>query len=284
MYKIIDGKKIAYDFSNNIKKEIVSLKDNNKEITLAIIQVGDNPASTVYKNSKIKKCKEFQINVKEYNFVEFVNENEVIDLIHKLNTDLSITGIFIEMPLPKHLDSNKIINEIIFNKDIEGITDKNLGKIFNDNNGILPATANSCLNILKNENINIAGKNVVVLGRSKILGKPLSFMLLNENATVTICHSCTQNLKEITNKADILIVAINKEKFIDETYIKDNAVIIDVGIHRNVIDGKSVITGDVDFEKVKNKTSYITPVPGGVGPLTVVMLINNLLISKKLYG
>lgn len=284
MYKIIDGKKIASDFSNNIKKEIVSLKDNNKEITLAIIQVGDNPASTVYKNSKIKKCKEFQINVNEYIFDEFVNENEVIDLIHKLNTDSSITGIFIEMPLPKHLDSNKIINEIIFNKDIEGITDKNLGKIFNDNNGILPATANSCLNILKNENINIAGKNVVVLGRSKILGKPLSFMLLNENATVTICHSCTQNLKEITNKAEILIVAIDKEKFIDETYIKDNAVVIDVGIHRNVIDGKSVITGDVDFEKVKNKTSYITPVPGGVGPLTVVMLINNLLISKKLYG
>ena len=284
MYKIIDGKKIAYDFSNNIKKEIVSLKDNNKEITLAIIQVGDNPASTVYKNSKIKKCKEFQINVKEYNFDEFVNENEVIDLIHNLNTDSSITGIFIEMPLPEHLDSNKIINEIVFNKDIEGITDKNLGKIFNDNNGILPATANSCLNILKNENINIAGKNVVVLGRSKILGKPLSFMLLNENATVTICHSKTENLKEITNNADILIVAINKEKFIDETYIKDNAVVIDVGIHRNVIDGKSVITGDVDFEKVKNKTSYITPVPGGVGPLTVVMLINNLLISKKLYG
>lgn len=284
MYKIIDGKKIAYDFSNNIKKEIVSLKDNNKEITLAIIQVGDNSASTVYKNSKIKKCKEFQINVKEYNFDEFVNENEVIDLIHNLNTDSSITGIFIEMPLPEHLDSNKIINEIVFNKDIEGITDKNLGKIFNDNNGILPATANSCLNILKNENINIAGKNVVVLGRSKILGKPLSFMLLNENATVTICHSKTENLKEITNNADILIVAINKEKFIDETYIKDNAVVIDVGIHRNVIDGKSVITGDVDFEKVKYKTSYITPVPGGVGPLTVVMLINNLLISKKLYG
>ena len=284
MYRIIDGKKIASDFSNNIKKEIVSLKENNREITLAIIQVGDNPASTVYKNSKIKKCKEFQINVKEYNFDEFVNENEVIDLIHKLNTDSSITGIFIEMPLPEHLDSNKIINEIIFNKDIEGITDKNLGKIFNDNNGILPATANSCLNILKNENINIAGKNIVVLGRSKILGKPLSFMLLNENATVTICHSFTQNLKDITNKADILIVAINKEKFIDETYIKDNAVVIDVGIHRNVVYGKSVITGDVDFEKVKNKTSYITPVPGGVGPLTVVMLINNLLISKKLYG
>lgn len=284
MSKIIDGKKISLELSDLLKNKISLLKDNGKDIVLSIIQVGNDPAATIYKNSKIKKCAEFGITTKEYNFDENATTDEIVSLIHRLNNDDEITGIFIEMPLPNHLDKKMIINEISYKKDIEGITDKNLGNIYNDNNGILPATANSVYNLLKNENINLNGKNVVIMGRSNIVGKPLALMMLNDNATVTVCHSKTTDIKDITNKADILIVAVNKEKYVDSSFIKDNAIVIDVGIHRNTVDGKNMITGDVDYDSVKDKASYITPVPGGVGPLTVVMLINNLVLAKEIYG
>lgn len=284
MSKIIDGKKISLELSDLLKNKISLLKDNGKDIVLSIIQVGSDPAATIYNNSKIKKCAEFGITTKEYNFDENATTDEIVSLIHRLNNDDEITGIFIEMPLPNHLDKKMIINEISYKKDIEGITDKNLGNIYNDNNGILPATANSVYNLLKNENINLNGKNVVIMGRSNIVGKPLALMMLNDNATVTVCHSKTTDIKDITNKADILIVAVNKEKYVDSSFIKDNAIVIDVGIHRNTVDGKNMITGDVDYDSVKDKASYITPVPGGVGPLTVVMLINNLVLAKEIYG
>ena len=284
MSKIIDGKKISLELSDLLKNKISLLKDNGKDIVLSIIQVGNDPAATIYKNSKIKKCAEFGITTKEYNFDENATTDEIVSLIHRLNNDDEITGIFIEMPLPNHLDKKMIINEISYKKDIEGITDKNLGNIYNDNNGILPATANSVYNLLKYENINLNGKNVVIMGRSNIVGKPLALMMLNDNATVTVCHSKTTDIKDITNKADILIVAVNKEKYVDSSFIKDNAIVIDVGIHRNTVDGKNMITGDVDYDSVKDKASYITPVPGGVGPLTVVMLINNLVLAKEIYG
>ena len=248
MSKIIDGKKISLELSDLLKNKISLLKDNGKDIVLIIIQVGNDPAATIYKNSKIKKCAEFGITTKEYNFDENATTDEIVNLIHRLNNDDEITGIFIEMPLPNHLDKKMIINEISYKKDIEGITDKNLGNIYNDNNGILPATANSVYNLLKNENINLNGKNVVIMGRSNIVGKPLALMMLNDNATVTVCHSKTTDIKDITNKADILIVAVNKEKYVDSSFIKDNAIVIDVGIHRNTVDGKNMITGDVDYD------------------------------------
>ena len=284
MSKIIDGKKISLELSDLLKNKISLLKNNGKDIVLSIIQVGNDPAATIYKNSKIKKCAEFGITTKEYSFDENATTDEIVSLIHRLNNDDEITGIFIEMPLPNHLDKKMIINEISYKKDIEGITDKNLGNIYNDNNGILPATANSVYNLLKYENINLNGKNVVIMGRSNIVGKPLALMMLNDNATVTVCHSKTTDIKDITNKADILIVAVNKEKYVDSSFIKDNAIVIDIGIHRNTVDGKNMITGDVDYDSVKDKASYITPVPGGVGPLTVVMLINNLVLAKEIYG
>ena len=284
MSKIIDGKKIASELSNELKQKISLLSQNGKDIVLSIIQIGNDPAATIYKNSKIKKCNEFGIKIKEYNFEDKVTTDEVIDLMHKLNDDKETTGIFIEMPLPIHLDKKRIINEISYKKDIEGITDKNLGNIFSDNNGILPCTANSVYKLLKYENIELAGKNIVIMGRSNIVGKPLSLMLLNDNATITICHSKTKDIKSITKNADILVVAINKDRFVDSSFIKDDAIVIDVGIHRNQVDGKNLTTGDVNYEEIENHTSYITPVPGGVGPMTVVMLISNLVLSKELYG
>lgn len=284
MTKIIDGKKIASEISVDLKHKISLLKENNKDIVLSIIQIGSDKASTIYKKSKIKKCNEFGIKVKEYNFDEDAKDTEVIDLIHSLNDDKEITGIFIEMPLPAHLDKKKIVNEISYKKDIEGITNKNLGNIYNDNNGILPCTANSVYKLLKYENIDINGKHIVIMGRSNVVGKPLSFMLLNDNATITICHSKTKNIKDITKQADILIVAINKDRFVDKSFVKDGAIVIDVGIHQSEVDGEKIITGDVDFNDVKDITSYITKVPGGVGALTVIMLINNLILAKELYG
>lgn len=284
MANIIDGKKIANNISEELINKISLLSSNGKDIVLSIIQVGDDKAATIYKNSKIKKCNEFGIKVKEYNFEEKVSNDEIIDLIHKLNDDKEITGIFMEMPLPSHLDKKRIINEISYQKDVEGITDKNLGNIYNDNNGILPCTANSVYKLLKHENIELVGKNIVIMGRSNIVGKPLSLILLNENATVTICHSKTKDIKDITKKADILVVAINKDRFVDSSFIKDGAIVVDVGIHRNQVDGKNITTGDVNYEEIEKYTSYITPVPGGVGPMTVVMLISNLVLSKELYG
>ena len=284
MANIIDGKKISLEISNNLKQQISSLKDKGEDIVLAIIQIGSDPAATIYKNSKIKKCNEFGIKTIEYNFEENVTITEVIDLIHKLNEDKDITGIFMEMPLPKHLDKKLIINEISYKKDVEGITDKNLGNIYNDNDGILPCTANAVYQLLKYEKIDLTGKNVVILGRSNIVGKPLSLIMLNENATVTVCHSKTNNTKEITKNADILIVAINKDRYVDSSYIKDGAIVVDVGIHRQVVDGKNITTGDVNYDEIEKHCSYITPVPGGVGPMTVVMLIYNLVVSKELYG
>ena len=275
MYKLIDGKKISENIFDELKKEIATLKNDGKNITLAIIQVGNDEAGLIYLNAKIKKCSSVGIDTVPYRLNEETTTDELKTLILKLNEDNNINGIFIEMPLPKHIDVNQITDAIDYKKDVDGINKKNLGALLNNEKCFAPCTANGIIEILKKSDIKLEGKHCVIIGRSNVVGKPLALLLLRENATVTICHSKTENLKQITNKADILIVAINQKRKIDETYVKEGAVVIDVGIHTEYVDGVKKICGDVDFDKVKNKCSYITPVPGGVGPMTVTMLLKN---------
>ena len=284
MYKLFDGKKTSNEIIDELKYKIDEYKNKNIHITLAIIQVGDNPAQTIYRNSKKNTCESIGINVKEYLFDNNVKQKELEELIIKLNNDNNINGIFIEMPLPNNIDSEFITNLISYKKDVDGFTNYNIGSLNNNKPLLIPCTPNGIMHLLKKYNVDIEGKHVVVIGRSIIVGRPIATMLLNENATVTICHSKTKNLSDITKIADILIVSCNQKKFINKSYVKRNAVVIDVGIHREIVNGEKVISGDVDFDDVKDIVSYITPVPGGVGPMTVSMLINNLIKTVELYG
>lgn len=284
MATLLDGKKISNEIILESKNIIDEYKKNNIQLTLAIIQVGDNSAQTIYRNSKKNTCESIGINVKEYLFDENVEQNEIEKLIIELNNDKNINGIFIEMPLPKKFDSEYLTNLISYKKDVDGFTNYNIGSLNNCIKSLTPCTPSGIIHLLKKYNIDIESKHCVVVGRSIIVGRPVATMFLNENATVTICHSKTKNLNEITKTADILIVSCGIKKFINSSHIKNDAVIIDVGIHREVINGEKVICGDVDFDDVKDKTSYITPVPGGVGPMTVSMLIKNLIKTIELYG
>ncbi|MBQ6814885.1 MAG: bifunctional methylenetetrahydrofolate dehydrogenase/methenyltetrahydrofolate cyclohydrolase FolD [Lachnospiraceae bacterium] len=279
MAYIIDGKKISTEIKDETKEKVAKLKEQGVEISLAVVQVGDNPASCVYVRNKKKACEYVGIKSVSHELPEETTEAELLDLIDKLNNDDSINGILVQLPLPKHMDENKVIDAISPYKDVDGFHLMNVGALSTGQKGFISCTPYGIIQLLKRSNIEIAGKNCVVIGRSNIVGKPMAMLLLRENGTVTVVHSKTQNMKEITKQADILVVAIGKPNFVDETYVKEGAVVIDVGINRNE-DNK--ICGDVDFEKVEKVASAITPVPGGVGPMTIAMLMNNCLEAYEL--
>lgn len=271
---IIDGKKISTEIKDETKEKVAQLKAQGKEVSLAVVQVGDNPASCVYVRNKKKACEYVGIKSVSHELPEETTEAELLDLIDKLNNDDSINGILVQLPLPAHMDENKVIDAISPYKDVDGFHLMNVGALSTGQQGFISCTPYGIIQLLKRSNIDIAGKHCVVIGRSNIVGKPMSMLLLRENGTVTIVHSKTQNMKEITKQADILVVAIGKPKFVDDTYVKEGAVVIDVGINR---DENNKICGDVDYDKVFDKVSAITPVPGGVGPMTIAMLMNNCL-------
>lgn len=276
--QIIDGKAIASQIKDELKEEVARLKKEGREVTLAVIQVGDDPASSVYVRNKKNACAYIGINSLAYELPESTSEEELLNVIDDLNHDNNVNGILVQLPLPKHIDEDKIINAIAPQKDVDGFHPQNVGALSIGKKGFVSCTPAGIIQLLKRSNIDIEGKECVVLGRSNIVGKPMSMLLLKENGTVTICHSRTKDLKEVTKRADILVVAIGKPKFITKEYIKDGAVVIDVGIHRNE---ENKLCGDVDFEDVKDIVSAITPVPGGVGPMTIAMLMSNCVESVK---
>lgn len=272
--KLIDGKKISLEIRENLKKEI-----NNLNIIpgLAIIYVGDNSASEIYVKNKIKVAEEIGIKADVYHFANNTREEEIINKIRELNKDNNVDGIIIQSPMPQNYNEAYINNFISADKDVDGFGVYSLGALASNDEKFLAATPYGIIKLLEHENIEISGANVVIVGRSKIVGRPLALALLNKDATITVTHSKTKNLKDITRQADILIVAIGSPEFITADYVKKNAVVIDVGISR--LDGK--IKGDVDFNSVKDSVSYITPVPGGVGPMTIAMLLSNVVKSAK---
>lgn len=278
--KIIDGKLISNEIRKNIKKEIENLKEKNIIPGLGIILVGNDPASEIYVRNKMKACDELGVHALLYRFDEENSEEEIIAQIEKLNKDDHIHGILVQSPLPTCFNEDRIISYVDKEKDVDGFGIYNLGSLISNQERIVAATPLGILKMLEYENIDVEGKNVVVVGASLIVGRPMAILLLNRGATVTIAHSKTQNLKEITKQADILIVAIGQAKFITDEYVKDGAVVIDVGTNR--VDGK--LYGDVDFDEVSKKASYITPVPGGVGPMTITMLISNVVDQAKGIG
>ncbi|OOM09194.1 bifunctional methylenetetrahydrofolate dehydrogenase/methenyltetrahydrofolate cyclohydrolase [Clostridium saccharobutylicum] len=272
MGQIINGKEVALKVKEDIKNFVSSRKEEKLKIPkIASILVGNDGGSIYYMNSQEKVATSLGVGFLKVTLPEESTDDEVISEIHKLNKDENIQGIILQLPLPKNLNEKKIIKEISIYKDIDCLTFESQGKLYMGEPGFLPCTPNSVVTLIKSLNLDITGKNVVVLGRSNIVGKPVAQLLLNENATVTICHSKTQNLKEVCKKADILVVAIGKPKFIDESYVNENAIVIDVGT--SSFEGK--ITGDVDFDKVIDKCKFLTPVPGGVGALTTTLLIKN---------
>lgn len=278
MYQIIDGKKISQEIKDELKEKVSQLHAQGKKIALAVIQVGKDPASSVYVNNKKKACAYIGVESLAYELPEETTEQELVDLVEKLNQDDEVNGILVQLPLPKHINEEKIIQTISPKKDVDGFHMQNVGALCVGSKGYVSCTPLGIIELLKRSGIEIAGKRCVVLGRSNIVGKPMSLLLLRENGTVTVCHSRTQDLKEITKQADILVVAIGKPKFVDETFVKEGAVVIDVGIHRNP---ENKLCGDVDFDKVAPHTSAITPVPGGVGPMTIAMLMNNCVSSVE---
>lgn len=276
MYQIIDGKKISQEIKDELREKVAEYKAEGKTVTLAVIQVGNDPASTVYVGNKKKACAYIGIESLSYELPEETTQDELLDLIKKLNQDDTVNGILVQLPLPKHINEEMVIQTIAPTKDVDGFHVQNVGALCVGSKGYVSCTPLGVIQLLKRSGIEIAGKNCVVLGRSNIVGKPMSMLLLRENGTVTTCHSKTQDIKAITKQADILVVAIGKPKFVDDSYVKDGAVVIDVGIHR---DENNKLCGDVDFEKVAPHTSAITPVPGGVGPMTIAMLMNNCVSS-----
>lgn len=277
--KIIDGRKIAEKIISELKSRIKGMKEKPG---LALVLVGDNPASEIYVSSKEKTFKEVEGYCERHNIGKNTSEMDLLSLVTKLNNNPKIHGILVQLPLPKQIDEHLIINSILPHKDVDGFTPLNLGNLVSENTILAPATARACISLIESTGINIEGKNAVVVGRSRIVGKPVAMMLLEKGATVTICHSKTKNLAEHTKKADILVVAVGKPKLITKEMVKEGAVVIDVGINR--VNGK--IVGDVDFENVKEIAGFITPVPGGVGPMTIAMLMENTLkameLSKKI--
>ena len=272
MYQIIDGKKISQEIKDELREKMAELKQKGGSRCLAVIQVGDDPASSVYVNNKKKACEYIGIDSESYHLPEETTEKELLELIDGLNRKPEVNGILVQLPLPKQIDEDKILLAISPEKDVDGFHPVNVGNLSIGRPGFVSCTPAGIIQLLKRSNIEIAGKHCVVIGRSNIVGKPMALLMLRENATVTICHSRTENLKEICKEADILVAAIGKPKFIDADYVKEGAVVIDVGIHRNE-NGK--LCGDVDFESVAPHCAAITPVPGGVGPMTIAMLMNN---------
>ena len=277
MYKLIDGKVISAAVKERVKNEVAALKEQGITTGLAVIIVGEDPASKVYVNNKKKACEALGIISEEYALPENTTQEELLSLIDTLNKKESINGILCQLPLPKHLDEAAVINAISADKDVDAFHPVNVGKIMQGDYDFVPCTPAGIMEMLAFEGIEIAGKTCVVIGRSNIVGKPMAMLLLHKNGTVTICHSRTQNLKEVCKNADILVAAVGRPNFVTNDMVKDGAVVIDVGINR--VDGKLV--GDVNFNDVCEKTSYITPVPGGVGPMTIAMLMQNTLTAAK---
>jgi methylenetetrahydrofolate dehydrogenase (NADP+)/methenyltetrahydrofolate cyclohydrolase len=269
---IIDGREVAREKRVQIKNRVEALKSQGKTVGLAVIIVGENPASRVYVNNKKKGCLEVGIESFEYALPENTTEQELKELVEKLNNDDKVNGILCQLPLPNHINEDAVINTISPEKDVDAFHPQNVGHIMIGDYTFLPCTPAGIMEMLKFYNISVKGKKCVVIGRSNIVGKPMAMLLLKENGTVEICHSRTENLKEETLSADILVAAVGKTKFVTEDMVKQGAVVIDVGMNR---DENGKLCGDVDFMKVKEKASYITPVPGGVGPMTITMLLEN---------
>ena len=278
MGEIINVKKIVEDRKKMLKEKVEELKNKGIQPKLAVIMVGDNSASLIYVRNKSKSCNDVGIEFEEFILDKDIRQDELINLIEKLNNDETIHGILVQSPLPVRLDANEAFRKISPKKDVDGFNPINVGKLSLNQDCFVSCTPFGIIKMLETYNIPIEGANAVVIGRSNIVGKPLAKCLLNKNATVTICHSKTKNLKEITSKADILVAAIGKPKFVTEDMVKEGAAVIDVGINR-MDDGKLV--GDTDFENIKEKASYITPVPGGVGPMTIAMLMYNVVKAAK---
>lgn len=276
---IIDGKKVSAEVKDKVKKETEILKAQGITPGLAVILVGDDPASRVYVNNKKKACEYVGFKSEEFTLPASTTQDKLLSLVKELNSRKDINGILCQLPLPKGLDENAVIEAISPIKDVDAFHKQNVGRIMLGDYDFLPCTPAGIMEMLDSYNISVDGKNCVVIGRSNIVGKPMAMLLLHENGTVTICHSHTKNLKEITSKADILVAAIGKAKFVTADMVKENAVVIDVGMNR---DEKGKLCGDVDFENVKNKCSCITPVPGGVGPMTIATLMKNTLKAAKL--
>lgn len=278
MAVIIDGKELAKKIRSELKNEVVELKNKGINPKLAVIMVGDDKASKVYVKNKSKACGECGIDYEEFLMDKDIDMEELLETIDKLNKRDDIHGILLQSPIPSNLDINQAFNKINHKKDVDGFNPINVGKLSIGEDCFVSCTPAGVIKMLEEYNIEIEGKNVVIIGRSNIVGKPLIQCILRKNGTVTMCHSRTKNIKQITKNADILIAALGKPKFVTQDMIKDGAVIIDVGINRTE-DGKLV--GDVDFENVKNNASYITPVPGGVGPMTIAMLMTNVVKAAK---
>ena len=274
----IDGKKISQEIKDELKAEVEQLRENGVVPCLAVIQVGADPASTVYVGNKKKACEYIGIRSLAYEIPEETTESELLALIDELNNNDEVNGILVQLPLPSHIDENKVIQAISPLKDVDGFSEKSVGAMTIGTNGYLPCTPAGIIQLLKRSGIEISGKNCVVVGRSNIVGKPAALLMLRENATVTICHSRTKDLKKICSEADILIVAIGKPEFITADHVKEGAVVIDVGIHRR--EGKK-LCGDVKYDEVEPKAGYITPVPGRVGPMTIAMLMENCIKAVR---
>ena len=272
---ILDGKLTAATVRKQVAENVKRLNDT---VTAALIMVGDNQASQVYVRNKQKACDEVGINVESYLLEENTSQKELLNIIDKCNKDPKINGILVQLPLPSNIEEKTVINAISPEKDIDGLNMVNQGKLMVGEEGLVPATPKGVITLLKSNNIEIAGKNVVIVGRSKLVGKPLAMLMLKENATVTVAHSKTVNLKEVTKRADILVAAVGKAKFITADMVKRDAVVVDVGINR--FDGK--LCGDVDYQEVSEVAKFITPVPGGVGPMTIAELLENILKCYKI--
>ena len=275
MAVLIDGKKISAQVKDECKERVAK---ENMDVTLAVIQVGNDPASTVYVGNKKKACEYVGIHSLSYELSEETTEEELLALVEKLNADDTVNGILVQLPLPSHINEDKVIQTISPKKDVDGFHPQSVGALSIGQPGFVSCTPAGIIQLLKRSGVVIDGKECVIVGRSNIVGKPMAMLMLRENATVTVCHSHTKDLKEVTKRADILIVAIGKPKMITADYVKEGAVVIDVGMHRNE---ENKLCGDVDFDDIKDKVSAITPVPGGVGPMTIAMLMYNCVEAAK---
>ncbi len=276
MAKLISGKVISAQVKDELRERV---EKENIDATLAVVQVGNDPASTVYVGNKKKACAYIGVKSLAYELPEDTTQEELLKLVQDLNAREDVDGILVQLPLPKQIDEDLVIKTIDPSKDVDGFHPQSVGALSIGQKGFVSCTPAGVIQLLKRSGVDMDGKECVIVGRSNIVGKPMSLLMLRENATVTVCHSHTTNLKEVTNRADILIVAIGKPKFIDAEYVKDGAVVIDVGIHRME---NGHLCGDVDFDSVEPKCSAITPVPGGVGPMTIAMLMNNVVEAKEM--
>lgn len=276
MAQIIDGKKISQEIKEELRGQVAAWKEDGREVTLAVVQVGNDPASSVYVNNKKKACAYIGIRSLSYELAKETTEEELLALIDQLNRDDTVNGILVQLPVPPQIREDRIIQAISPAKDVDGFHPENVGRLVIGEKGFVSCTPAGIVQLLKRSGISISGKRCVVVGRSNIVGKPMALLMLRENATVTVAHSKTEHLKELCREADILIVAIGKPQYITADYVKEGAVVIDVGIHRNA---ENKLCGDVKYDEVFPVASAITPVPGGVGPMTIAMLMNNCVAS-----